>query len=114
MKADIRRWRLRSAFRAVFSRDAQLGHWLAWGVRLIRPKRAAFRTLFGNEDGEIVLAHLARYCHATRTTFVDGSHDASAYYAGRRDVFLEIQAYLNISDEKLRETMRREDAINAA
>jgi hypothetical protein len=78
----LRWWNLRDAYRAVFQ---------------TKPQRVHIDTL---------LADLAEFCRANTSCVVvgkDGHIDthATALVEGRREVYLRIQATLNISDEQL-------------
>ena len=61
----------------------------------------------------IVLADLAKFCHAQDTTHVVGDSHGSAQLEGRRQVWLRIQSYLGLTDEqinRLNEQAIREDS----
>lgn len=84
MTSQFHRWfNLREAYRAIFQRN--------------KPTRTTIETL---------LADLREFCRADTTCIVvakDGHIDthATAVAEGRREVFLRIQATLNISDDDL-------------
>jgi len=55
---------------------------------------------FSTPHGEKVLADLARFCRANETTFHTDPR-VHAALEGRREVFLRLQAHLNLQDEEL-------------
>ncbi len=59
--------------------------------------------MFRGVSGKVVLADLARFCHAHRTVHVIGDTHATAQLEGRRQVWLRIQEALRLTDEKLQE-----------
>jgi len=80
--------------------------WLSRRRRLA----AAYKTLFFGgaekmpleEARDIVLADLARFCRARNSTYVKGDPHQSAFLEGRREIWLRIQAFANVTDETLR------------
>lgn len=72
-------------------------------TQAIRQRARAYRALFspGDDDamngpvGE-VLEDLERFCSAKDTTFVPGDTHGTAQLEGRRQVWLRIQAYLEL------------------
>lgn len=83
--------------------------------------RSYYREVFQQRSGPegalsaacaIVLADLAKFCHAQDTTHVVGDAHGSAQLEGRRQVWLRIQSYLGLTDEqvnRLNEQAIRED-----
>ena len=69
--------------------------------------RAAFADVFDRKELTTVevLGHLARFCYATESTVKDDTV-SSAVAQGRREVWLEIQRYLNLQDAELAEIDR--------
>ena len=63
-------------------------------------RRTAYVKTFVNPFGEEVLADLAKFCRANQTTFHDDARK-HAVAEGRREVWLRIQAQLNLSDAEL-------------
>ena len=63
-------------------------------------RRTAYVKTFTNPFGEEVLADLAKFCRANQTTFHDDARK-HAVAEGRREVWLRIQAQLNLSDAEL-------------
>lgn len=84
--------------------------------------RAYYRAVFEQRTGKdgalstpcaVVLADLARFCHAQDTTHVVGDPQGSAQLEGRRQVWLRIQGHLRLTDEqvnRLQEQAIREDS----
>lgn len=68
--------------------------WLrnAFGARRGSAVANAYRGLFGagSDDGNRVLADLARYCRAGCTSFVAGDPHQTAFNEGARDAFLHV------------------------
>lgn len=70
-------------------------------------KARHFRRLFlgdddqPNEDAHRVLAHLRIYCRAEGTTFAADPYE-HARREGRREVWLEINRYLQLDDAQVR------------
>lgn len=60
----------------------------------------AYRSVFSGPDGEIVLADLMAFCRARASTFHPDARLAAAL-DGRREVFLRIQEYTQLSDDDL-------------
>ncbi len=67
---------------------------------LIWKRRTAYVTTFKNPVGEEVLADLAKFCRANVSTGHADTHIA-ARLDGRREVWLRIQSYLQLSDDEL-------------
>ena len=63
----------------------------------------AYRQTFEGADAEAVLADLERFCHANSTTHVEGDSHGTAQLEGRRQVWLRIQGYRNLSDAEIGE-----------
>lgn len=74
---------------------------------IVISKARHFRRLFlaedgrPNEDAARVLAHLRIYCRAEGTTFAGDPHE-HARREGRREVWLEINRYLQLDDAQVR------------
>lgn len=70
-------------------------------IRGFLSRRAqAYRRVFNNPEGEIVLADLARFCRALESTYAEDAR-TSAVLDGRREVWLRIQRHLNLSEKAL-------------
>lgn len=84
--------------------------------------RAYYREVFQQRSGPdgaitaacaIVLADLAKFCHAQDTVHVPGDPVSTGTLEGRRQVWLRIQSYLGLTDEqinRLNEQAFREDS----
>lgn len=105
------------SYRAVFQATP------ATARRWIFRAATAFRIAFLREDGkplpaaEVVLAHLARFCRASRPTVMfdgEGRVDAlaSARMDGRREVFLLIMEHLHLDDRTIFQLQQHEDQSN--
>jgi hypothetical protein len=68
---------------------------------LMFAKRRCYQATFlpdgGSPDAERVLADLRRFCRADSTTF-DPDPQMAAFKAGKREVWLRINYYLNLDD----------------
>ena len=63
----------------------------------------AYKQTFGGEDAGKVLEDLERFCHANSTTHVEGDSHGTAQLEGRRQVWLRIHGYRNLSDAEVGE-----------
>lgn len=68
-------------------------------------RRRAYRRVLGasstDPDILLILADLAKFCHADKSTSSPFGDRASAVLDGRREVWLRIQQHLNLSEEDL-------------
>ena len=62
-------------------------------------RKRAYQKTFDNPEGRKVLADLRRFCRATLPTADIENERATYLLEGRREVWLRIQAYLNLTDE---------------
>lgn len=70
--------------------------------RFVGQKQAferVFRGVAKREDQEAVLARLAEFCRANKTTHVEGDPLGSAQLEGRRQVWLMIREFLDLTPE---------------
>jgi hypothetical protein len=81
----------------------------------MRRLRGAYRALFGpNEQGlftreqEAALADLKRFCHADTSCF-DADPRVHAHREGRREVWLRIQSFLQLTDRQIAGIKERDD-----
>lgn len=61
----------------------------------------SYRSCFTAPGSELALRDLAEFCRASETTFVDTDRDKTLIYEGRRQAFLRIQNFLNLTVEEL-------------
>ena len=78
-----------------------MARWAQW-LRSVWPGRgqavaAAYVRTFAGDDGKRVLADLAVYCHAARSSFVAGDPQHTAFNEGARDAFNHIRAMAGLS-----------------
>lgn len=66
----------------------------------IDKQRRAYHKTFEGEFAKEVLRDLARFCYVRKTTF-DTNAMNMAFKEGRRDVFLRIAGYLDLSIEDI-------------
>lgn len=73
-------------------------------------KQSAYRTVFDKESSavEYVLRDLARFCRAHTTSFHPDPH-VRCQLEGRREVWLMIQHYINLSSDDLWRLYGRKD-----
>ena len=62
-------------------------------------RKTAYQKTFNGPDGRKVLADLRRFCKATVPTADVNNEKVTYLLEGRREVFLRIQAYLQLTDE---------------
>jgi hypothetical protein len=75
---------------------------------LLRSRKLAYSRTFGEGvDVQIVLQDLAKFCHADKTAFHPDPR-VHAVLEGRREVWLRIQKYLNLTPDQLWEIYRKE------
>lgn len=97
-----RREAYRAAFGALASAEApRRVRWLARLFAFLVGDAEAFRVTLANTYGERVLADLRRFCRATSPTFDPNNERVSIYLEGRRDVWLRIAAFLNVTDDQV-------------
>jgi hypothetical protein len=63
--------------------------------------KRAYQLVFGTPAGEAVLADLTPFCRARETCVVPGDRDRTWVLEGRREVFLRIRDYLDLTPEQL-------------
>lgn len=74
-------------------------------LELFAAAKRAYQVTYNTPPGESVQADLAIFCHANTTTAVLGDRDQTLILEGRRQVWLRIREYLDLSPEEL--VMRR-------
>ena len=72
---------------------------------LLLERSQAYQQVFNGEHSEKVLADLERFCHSRSTTHVPGDSHGTAQLEGRRQVFLRIPAYINLTPVDVGEMM---------
>ena len=63
----------------------------------------AYKQAFEGEHAEKGLEDLGRFCHANATTHVEGDSHGTAQLEGRRQVWLRIQGYRDLSEAQIGE-----------
>lgn len=83
--------------------------------RYLQGLQGSYTRVFNTQDEDVkdVLSDLALFCRAHESAF-DPDPRAHALKEGRREVFLKIQQYLNLSSEELWELFQRRRYGNAA
>jgi hypothetical protein len=67
---------------------------------VLQQRQLAYRLVFGSESGRQVLADLAKFCRAHRSTFHTDPR-VHAALEGRREVWLRIQDHLQLTDDEI-------------
>lgn len=83
---------------------------MPWWWKWIRSRRSAYKAVLGRYDSEIVLADMARYGNAGRTTFVTDNDRASALMEGRRQFWLYVSGLIELDEHGLREMVKNAQA----
>lgn len=76
-------------------------------LALLDRRRRSYQLTFRNPVGEQVLADLARFCRASETTFHEDPR-LHAVLEGRREVWLRVQKYLQLSAEEIYQLQRKD------
>jgi len=63
--------------------------------------KRAYQLAFNTPAGEAVLIDLMPFCRARETCVVPGDRDRTYVLEGRREVFLRIRDYLDLTPEQL-------------
>jgi hypothetical protein len=63
--------------------------------------KRAYQLVFNTPHGEAVLLDLKRICRANETCVVPGDRDRTFVLEGRREVYLRIRDYLDLTPEEL-------------
>lgn len=74
----------------------------------LRQRKQAYGTAFSGPAGDIVLEDLARFCRGNASTF-DPNDRVHALLEGRREVWLRIREYLDLSEDELLELKAQGD-----
>jgi hypothetical protein len=69
--------------------------------------KRAYQLTFDTAAGKAVLDDLAKFCRANDNAAVPGDHDRTWALIGRREVYLSIRTYLDLTPEQLVERMTR-------
>jgi len=75
-------------------------------------RQRAYKNTFKNHEGEKVLADLRRFCRATTPTADVNNERITYLLEGRREVWLRIQAYLNLTEEDVYNLIEDNTSIN--
>lgn len=62
-------------------------------------RRRAYKSTFEGPEGQKVLADLRRFCRATMPTADVDNERVTYLLEGRREVFLRISSFLNLTEE---------------
>ena len=68
---------------------------------VLKRKSASYQGAFEGRAGAVVLADLARFCHANQTVHVSGDTHGTAQLEGRRQVWLRIKGLLRLTEEEI-------------
>jgi hypothetical protein len=70
-------------------------------LKFFTERKTAYQIAFGGAHGQAVLDDLTPFCRARETCVVPGDRDRTFVLEGRREVFLRIEDYLNLTPEEL-------------
>jgi len=70
-------------------------------IDILKRKSQAYQQTFSSPHAQKVLADLRKFCFADKTTFVPNDPYASAFSEGRREVFLRINAFINLTEKEI-------------
>lgn len=76
---------------------------------MTRYRRVAYAKTFNNPEGRKVLADLRRFCKASVPTADVGNVHATYLSEGRREVWLRIQAMLQLTEEDVTQLIEEYD-----
>jgi hypothetical protein len=76
-------------------------------IAFFAERKTAYGLTFGSPSGKIVLEDLAYFCRARETCVVPGDRDRTYVLEGRRETWLRIQQYLDLTPEQLVELNTR-------
>ena len=76
-------------------------------LRIFTDCKRAYQLAFGTPAGKAVLDDLATFCRANETCVVPGDRDKTYVLEGRRETYLRIQQYLELTPEQLVERFTR-------
>jgi len=76
-------------------------------TRVFADCKRAYELAFRTEAGKAVLIDLTPFCRVKETCVVPGDRDRTYVLEGRREVFLRIQDYLDLTVEQLVEKYTR-------
>jgi hypothetical protein len=63
--------------------------------------KRAYQIAFGTDAGKAVLIDLSPFCREKETCIVPGDRDRTYVLEGRREVYLRIKDYLDLTPEQL-------------
>lgn len=76
-------------------------------MQFFTDKKRAYSLLLGNPAGQAILDDLMPFCRARETCVVPGDRDRTYVLEGRREVYLRIQDFLDLTPEQLVEKYTR-------
>ena len=76
-------------------------------LQIFADTKRAYQLAFKTPAGEAVLIDLAPFCRARETCVVPGDSDKTYVLEGRRETYLRIQDYLELTPEQLRDKYTR-------
>ncbi len=76
-------------------------------LRIFTDCKRAYQFAFGTPAGKAVLDDLATFCRRDETCVVPGNRDKTYVLEGRRETYLRIQQYLELTPEQLVERFTR-------
>jgi len=83
-----------------------------WLRRMLSRRRAAYAAFRSSPDGRVIVADLAAFCRYRRSTFdPDQPPEAMRHLEGRREVFLRLIAYGDISEHDIDRIIEEENDL---
>jgi len=70
-------------------------------LQILTDCQRAYQLAFGTDAGKAVLADLMPFCRAKETCVIPGDRDRTYVLEGRREVYLRIRDYLDLTPEQL-------------
>ena len=76
-------------------------------LKIFADTKRAYQLAFNSPAGEAVLIDIAPFCRARETCVVPGDSDKTYVLEGRRETYLRIKDYLELTVEQLRDKYTR-------
>lgn len=76
-------------------------------LKIFADTKRAYQLAFNSPAGEAVLIDIAPFCRAKETCVVPGDRDKTYVLEGRRETYLRIKDYLDLTAEQLCEKYTR-------
>lgn len=70
-------------------------------LKFFSERKTAYQLAFGSAGGRAVLDDLGVFCRARETCVIPGDRDRTYVLEGRREVYLRIRDYLDLTPDQL-------------